>query len=57
MCYSPASITALVLNGGPVSPLPPSCPATEAVPSPYRPAPWSVPVLAIAVHARANGGR
>lgn len=55
MCYSPAAITALVLNGGPVSPPSLSRTAATAVRSPHHPAPWSVPVLAVAVHARAEG--
>lgn len=55
MCDSPAAITALVLNGGPVSPPSPSRTAATAVRSPHPPAPWAVQVLTVAVHARAEG--
>ncbi|MCX5302848.1 SH3 domain-containing protein [Streptomyces sp. NBC_00160] len=45
MCYTPASITATVLSGAP------SRSAATAVLRPVAP-----PVLAVAVHARADGG-
>lgn len=51
MCYTPASITATVLNGAPsrsttTAPLRPVAPLTAR---------RTAPVLAVAVHARADG--
>ncbi len=53
VCYSPAFITATVLNGGPAAssrsapgPAGPSCPG--------RPAPWKVAALAVGIHARVD---
>ncbi|MFE0772208.1 SH3 domain-containing protein [Streptomyces sp. NPDC058861] len=53
MCYSPASITATVLNGcTAVSSR--SVPGLAGTSCPGRPAPWKVAALAVGIHARAD---